>query len=108
MSACKGAFDRSKEFALYQLTGQSGAVDFYDPGFAARAHGVNEIRDDLFAGAAFASNENGNIAGRHAFDGAHDRLHGMALENRGGSAAHRGKGAAQSAVLFALFFMLES
>ena len=43
--------------------------------------GVNQIRDDFLARAAFAGDENGNIAGRDALDGAHDGLHGVALEN---------------------------
>ncbi len=69
---------------------------------AARAQRVDEVGDDFLAGAAFAGDEHGHVAGRDAFDGADDRLHRGALENRRGTAAHGGKGAAQGIVLLLL------
>ena len=39
--------------------------------------------------------ENGNVARGDSFDGAHDRFHGRALENRRFAAAHGGQGLAQ-------------
>src|SRR5260221_6605189 len=65
---------------------------------------MNEVGDDFLARAAFAGNQNRNIAWRDAFDGADDILHGGASKNRRGRAAHGFERAAERDVFFALLF----
>ena len=58
---------------------------------------MDEVGDDFLAGAAFAGDEDGKVAGGDFFDGADNGLHGQALENGGGAAAHGGEGLAEGA-----------
>ena len=60
---------------------------------------MDEVGDDFLAGTAFAGEENGHIAGRDAFDGAHDCPHRLALEQRRAAAAHGRKRPQQRVVL---------
>ena len=56
---------------------------------------MNRFGDDFLARAAFAGNQNGDIAGRNAFDGAHDLLHLRTLKDGRGTATHGGQRAAE-------------
>src|SRR5208283_2763138 len=82
MRAGKSAFNGAEQFAFDQFPRQGGAIDFDDSGLAARAESMDQIGDDFLARAALAGDENGDIAGSHALDGADDFAHGGALEDR--------------------------
>ena len=100
-------FLRAEQLALDQFAGQRGAIDLDDAVLGARAQRVDQIGDDFLAGAAFAGDQNGHVAGRHAFDGAHDGLQGGALENRGRAAAHGGERPAERIVLLLLLAVFD-
>ena len=51
----------SKQLAFQQFAGQSGAVDFQKSAMSARGRLVDEARDDLLAGAAFAQHQYRNV-----------------------------------------------
>ena len=51
--------------------------------------------------------ENGHIARRHPFDGAHHGLQGGALKNRGRSATHSGDRAAKGIVFLLLLHVFQ-
>ena len=101
------AFDRTEQFAFDQFAGQGGAIDFDDFVFAARTERVEEVGDDFLAGAAFAGDEHGDIAGGDAFNGAHDFLHGGAAENGRRRAAHRFQRAPERAVFLVLLLAFD-
>ena len=107
MRAGEGAFHRTEQFAFDQFARQGGAIDLDDPPFAARAHRVDQVGDDFLAGAAFTGDEDRNIAGSDALDGADHRLHGRALKHGRGTAAHRRQRAPQGAVLFVLLLVFQ-
>src|SRR5207249_2003651 len=107
MSAGESAFDGAEEFAFDQLARQRGAIDLDDSGFAPRTERMDQIGNDLFAGAAFAGDEDGDIAGGDAFDSANDLLDDRAAKYGRGVAAHGLEGSTQGVVLLALLFALE-
>src|SRR6266700_2893875 len=68
---------------------------------------MDQVGDDFLAGATFAGDQNGDVGRGDAFDGAHDGLHGGALENGRGIAAHAFERVDEFTVLLRLLFALE-
>ncbi len=77
--AGEGAFFMTEEFALDEVFRESGAVDFDVGLVATRGVAVELAGDHFFAGAVFASDEDGGIGGSNAFDELAETLHGWAL-----------------------------
>ena len=65
MGAGEAAFAVAEEFALDQVFGDGGAVDFDEGLGGAGAHGMDGVRDEFLAGAAFAVDEHAAVGGRH-------------------------------------------
>ena len=61
LGAGEGAFLVAKEFGLDQRLGDGGAVDRHKRRIAALAEVVDGIGQQLFAGAGFTQNQNGNV-----------------------------------------------
>src|ERR1035441_3303021 len=68
---------------------------------------MDEVGDDFLAGAAFAGDEQGNVALGDALDGVDHLLHGRAAENRRSRAAHGLQRVAEGDVFLALPFALD-
>ena len=64
----KGATLVAEELGFEQACGNGGAVDFDERSFAAGTEIVNGARDDFFAGAGFAQDQNSGARGRGKFD----------------------------------------
>src|SRR6185369_1815092 len=83
------------------------AVDLDEWALITRAESMDQVGNDLFAGAAVAGDQNGYIARRDALNRAHDGFHLCALENRGGIAAHPLESVDEFAVFLGLLFAFE-
>ena len=70
--AGEGAAFVAEEFGFEQAGGNGGAIHFDEGALFARAEIVDGARDDFFAGAGFAEDENGAAGGRDEFDLGHD------------------------------------
>ncbi len=68
----------AEQFALHQIFGQRGAVDFDERPILAGRVMMNGARDHILADAAFAAQQNGGAGGRHALNGGEDFAHGRA------------------------------
>ena len=68
---------------------------------------MDEIGDDFLARAAFAGDQDGDVAGGDFFQVADDHFHGLALENGGRAAAHGGQFGAQGTGLLVEALMFQ-
>ncbi len=75
----KGAFDVAEEGGFEELGWHGTGVDRNEWAIAARRVGMDSLGDELFAGAAFALNENGGAAGRDLGDEVEEAKHRLAL-----------------------------
>ena len=75
ISAGESALLKSEKLALDQCARNRRAIDFHK-GSAVPGRGVvDEVRQNLFPGAAFAQNQNGNVEARGPLDLLPDGLH---------------------------------
>ncbi len=89
--AGEGAFFATEEFRLDEVFGEGGAVEA-DVGLGgAAAEGDESAGDELFAGAAFATDEDVDAGVGNLLDGVVDEAHGFAGANEilEGAALHR-------------------
>ena len=75
----EGAFDVAEEGGFEELGGDGAGVDGDEGLVAARGVGVDGLGDELFAGAAFALDEDGGAAGRDLGDEVEEAEHGLAF-----------------------------
>ena len=77
--AGEGAAFVAEEFGFEQAGGNRGAIHFDEGALFARAEIVDGARDEFFAGAGFAEDENGAAGGRDEFDLRQTRANGGAV-----------------------------
>src|SRR5205085_5947808 len=108
LGASESALDRPEQFALDKFARQGGAINLDEGSLIARAEGMDQISHYFLARAALAGDEDGNVTGGNALDGAHDRFHRCALENGRGIAADALKSIDELAVFLRLLLSLQS
>src|SRR5208282_333882 len=95
------SFFVAEKFALQQILGDGGAVDFYKwTGSAARFF-VDGAGDEIFANSALSAQENRGIGGRNALHGSENLLHFLADGDDVGMAVLLAERFTQRAVLLA-------
>ncbi len=77
--AGQAALAVAEQLAFDEFFGNGGAVHFDERLGGARAGGVNRVRDQFLAGAAFAENQHAAVGGGHQAQLLAQRLHGHAL-----------------------------
>ena len=75
----------AEELGLDEVFGDGGAVELDEDAVAAEGFGVDGARDELFAGAGFAEDEDAAVGGRHELDLLAEGLDGDRLAGDGGA-----------------------